>query len=103
MWLLSAPFSLWGGLPARGPNQPFVSQLARRILRKSIVSLREQYVHCSSCRRTPVPGEFVHRLESERVVCSLCLGKVRAAERATAVAERVHAGERHVSVARRAA
>ncbi len=65
--------------------------------------MREQYLHCSSCRRTPVPGEFVHRLESERVVCSLCLAKVRASQRANAVAERVHAGERHVSVAPRAA
>jgi hypothetical protein len=80
-----------------------VSELARRILRKSIVSMREEYLHCSSCRRTPVPGEFVHRLESERVVCSLCLAKVRASQRETAVAERVHAGERHVSVAQRAA
>jgi hypothetical protein len=80
-----------------------VSELARRILRKSIVSMRDESPHCSSCRRTPVPGEFVHRLESERVVCSLCLANVRASQRENAVAERVHAGERHVSAARRAA
>ena len=65
--------------------------------------MRDESPHCSSCRRTPVPGEFVHRLESERVVCSLCLAKVRASQRENAVAERVHAGERHVSAARRAA
>jgi hypothetical protein len=80
-----------------------VSELARRILRKSIGSIRSQCVQCSSCRRTPVPGEFVHRLASERVVCSLCLGKVPAAQRQGAAAERVHASERPLSVAPRAA
>ena len=84
-------------------NQPLVSELARRILRKSIGSLRDECVHCSSCRRTPVPGEFIHRLVSGRVVCSLCLANVSASKRGGAAAERVHAGERHISVARRAA
>jgi hypothetical protein len=80
-----------------------VSELARRILRKSIGSMREQCLHCAKCRRTPVPGEFVHRLARERLVCSLCLAKVPASQRENAAAERVHAGERHVSVAPRAA
>lgn len=65
--------------------------------------MRRQCVQCSSCRRTPLPGEFVHRLASERVVCSLCLAKVPASQRQTAEAERVHAAERHLSVAPRAA
>lgn len=65
--------------------------------------MRRQCAHCSSCRRTPVPGEFVHRLASDRVVCSLCLAKVPAAQREDAEAERVHASERHLSVAPRAA
>jgi hypothetical protein len=80
-----------------------VSELARRILRKSIGSMREQAAHCGSCRRTPVPGEFVHQLVDERVVCSLCLAKEPAAERDGAQAQRVHASERHLAVARRAA
>jgi hypothetical protein len=50
-----------------------------------------------------VPGEYVHRLESERVVCSLCLARVPEAQRAGATAERVHASERHLHVAPRAA
>jgi hypothetical protein len=65
--------------------------------------MREDYVRCNSCHRTPVPGEFIHRLESDRVVCSLCLGKVRAPQRDRAVEERVHAGERHLAVVPRAA
>ena len=80
-----------------------MSELARRILRKSIGSMRDQCLECSKCHRTPVPGEFVHRLGPARVVCSLCLGKLSAAKREGATAERVHAAERHVSAARRAA
>jgi hypothetical protein len=80
-----------------------VSDLARRILRKSIDSMRDGWLQCSSCHRTPVPGEFVHHLSSERLVCSLCLAKVPARQRDDAVAERVHASERQIAVAPRAA
>ena len=80
-----------------------MSDLARRILKKSIGTMREGWLQCSSCRRTPVPGEFVHHLNSERLVCSLCLAKAPAAQRDGAVAERVHASERQIAVAPRAA
>ena len=80
-----------------------MSHLARRILRKSIDSMREHSVECSKCHRTPVPGEFVHRVARERVVCSLCVAKLSEAKREYAEVERVHASERHVSVLPRAA
>ena len=65
--------------------------------------MRREATHCGACRRTPVPGEFVHRLESGPTVCSLCLAKLTAVERDGAQAQRVHASERHVAVAPRAA
>lgn len=80
-----------------------MSHLARRILRKSIDSMREQSIECSKCHRTPVPGEFVHRVARERVVCSLCVARLPEAKRESAGVERVHASERHVSVLPRAA
>jgi len=80
-----------------------MSDLARRILRKSIGSMREQSLECSKCHRTPVPGEFVHRLAPERVMCSLCSAKLPESKRESAAVERVHASERHVSVLPRAA
>ena len=80
-----------------------MSELARRILRKSIGSMRDECLQCSKCHRTPVPGEFVHRLASDRLVCSLCLAKVSASQRDSANAERVHASQRQISVAPRAA
>ena len=65
--------------------------------------MRDECLHCSSCGRTPVPGEFIHWLEAEKAVCSLCLADVPASRRDSAVPERVHASERHVAVVRRAA
>lgn len=65
--------------------------------------MRRECAHCAVCRRTPVPGEFVHRLVSGRVVCSLCLAQLPERERSDAAAERVHAAERPISVAPRAA
>ena len=50
-----------------------------------------------------MPGEFVHHLGDERLVCSLCLAEVPPAQREGAVPERVHASERHIAVAPRAA
>ena len=50
-----------------------------------------------------MPGEFVHRLESDSVVCSLCLTKVPASQRDGAVPERVHASPQHLSAGPRAA
>ena len=84
-------------------NEPLVSELARRILRKGIGSVRDQWLECSKCHRTPVPGEFVHRVGAERVVCSLCLAKLPESKREHAAVERVHATERHVAVLPRAA
>lgn len=80
-----------------------MSDLAHRLLRKGIGSMRRQCAQCSSCRRTPVPGELVHRLASERVVCSLCLAGLPRAQREEAATERVHASERHLPVTPRAA
>ena len=65
--------------------------------------MRDECAQCSACRRTPVPGEFVHRLGDDHAVCSLCLAKLPAAQRDRAVPERVHAAERHLAVAPRAA
>ena len=45
-----APSWVTGGVPRTGPNQPLVSELARRILRKSIGSMREQ---CSGVQQVP--------------------------------------------------
>lgn len=80
-----------------------MTELARRILRKGIGSMRSDSGQCDVCRRTPVPGEFIHQVTPDRVVCSLCLAHESVSRREHAVAERVHAAERQIRVARRAA
>lgn len=77
--------------------------LASLILRRSVGSFESHGRNCSGCRRTPVPGELLHIFEAERALCSLCLGRLPAAERTPLRAERVHASERHLAVVPRAA
>ena len=67
--------------------------------------MRRQAAHCGACRRTPVPGEFVHRLADQRVVCSLCLAKLpefaRGLGKTMREFKKAAAGVTHVLVAHR--
>jgi hypothetical protein len=58
---------------------------------------------CSGCRRVPLAGELLHELSSHRRVCQLCLAGLPEAKRETISSERVHASDRPLLVARRAA
>jgi hypothetical protein len=73
------------------------------MLRKSIGSMKGHRATCSGCGRTPLVGEFLHRLASDELLCGLCLGRLPEPERAPLSSERVRAGERSLAVARRAA
>lgn len=73
------------------------------MLRKSIGSMEGDRPTCSRCERTPLVGEFMHRLESDVLLCGLCLSGLPDADRPPVVSERVHAGERSLPVAKRAA
>jgi hypothetical protein len=67
-------------------------ELAPTILRHSVGAFTHGGVHCSRCRRTPLVGELMHVLESERMVCQLCVTRLRARDGEPVRAERVHAG-----------
>lgn len=73
------------------------------MLRKSIGSMESDRCTCARCGRTPLPGEFLHRLESERRICGLCLARLPEVERVPLESIRMHAGERTLAVAPRAA
>ena len=79
------------------------SDLARALLRKSLGSMTSARSDCSKCRRTPLPGELLHVLETGRAVCSLCLRELPATEQNPVRSERVHVSEKHLAVAPRAA
>lgn len=73
------------------------------MLQKSIGSMESDRPTCSRCRRTPLVGEFLHRLESGRRLCGLCLAGLPDADRPSVRSERVHAAERSIPVEKRAA
>lgn len=73
------------------------------MLRKSIGSMESDRPICSRCRRTPLVGEFLHRLESGRRLCGLCLAGLPDVDPAPVTSERVQAAERSIAVAKRAA
>ncbi len=79
------------------------SDLASVLLRKSIGSMTGHRVRCSSCRRTPLGGELIHRFEDERSLCTLCLHELGDQAPAPVHSERVPAGERRVALLKSAA
>jgi hypothetical protein len=89
--------------PRAGEVGRVARELASIILRQSVGASRADERRCASCRRTPLVGELMHVLASERTVCSLCLGRVPEDEREPVRSERVHASERRLAVVQRAA
>jgi hypothetical protein len=77
--------------------------LAGMLLRRSVGSLDSGRACCSGCRRTPLVGERLHELETGRMMCDLCLPALPEGKRAPVRTERVHAADRHLTVAPRAA
>jgi hypothetical protein len=73
------------------------------MLRNSVGSMESHRPTCSGCGRTPLVGEFLHRLEPERLLCGLCLAQLPESDRLAIASERIHAGERGLRVAPRAA
>ena len=58
---------------------------------------------CSQCRRTPLAGERIHRLESGSRLCELCFGALPEEHRVAVRSDRIGASERGLSVVPRAA
>ncbi len=77
--------------------------LAGILLRHSVGALDSGRSRCTTCRRTPLVGERMHEMDSGRVLCDLCLLELPEGDRHAVRTERVHAGERQLAVAPRAA
>jgi hypothetical protein len=73
------------------------------ILRLKATRSNGQDHHCSGCRRVPLAGELLHELSSHRRVCQLCLARLPESKRQTISSERMHASDRPLAVAPRAA
>lgn len=77
--------------------------LAAMLLRKSLGAARAAWTSCDRCRRTPLTGERLHELDSGRTLCDLCLAELPEGDRRAVRSTRVHASERHLAVAPKAA
>jgi hypothetical protein len=77
--------------------------LGAMLLRRCLGSLSPSTDGCGECRRIPLAGERMHELDSGRVLCELCFGALPEERRQAVRSERVHAGERPLAVAPKAA
>ena len=73
-------------------------EIAPILLRNRLGELTGDGPRCSHCQRSPLVGERIHELGSGRRVCSLCVGRVSAAEGEPVGSELVRSGERRLAV-----
>jgi hypothetical protein len=78
-------------------------ELATMLMHLSLGALNDDAIRCAGCRRTPLPGERLHELDSGRLLCELCFGALPERDRVAVRSERVAAGERRLAVVRKAA
>jgi hypothetical protein len=76
--------------------------LAGLLMRSSIGALTPGD-RCHECRRTPLAGERMHRLDAGPALCELCYGALPEENRLAVRSERVHASERPIEAVPRAA
>ncbi len=77
--------------------------LAAIMLRRSARSLDSGFKRCAGCRRTPLVGETLHEMDTGRTLCDLCVSALPEEERRAVGSQLVHASEKPLSVAPRAA
>lgn len=79
------------------------SELGAALLQKGVSSMAGHRLCCESCRRSPLPGELLHELDSGKPICELCLAALPDAERRTVRSDRVPASVRALAAVPRAA
>jgi hypothetical protein len=77
--------------------------LASLLLRNSMREMVSPREHCSECDRTPLVGERLHEMDNGLMLCDLCLARLPEDDRRAVRSERVHASERQLRVAPKAA
>jgi hypothetical protein len=70
------------------------TDLAQVLLRKGVSEMATHRACCSACKRSLLPGELAHEVQSGHSLCSLCLG-----ERTPLASVQVSATEKRLVVA----
>lgn len=76
------------------------SDLEIVLIRKGIGQMSAARHTCSRCSRTPLVGERLHRFESGRLLCELCLVHLPEEQRHDARPEQIRATSRVLRIAR---
>ena len=101
--LFGGPYAGLAGLSDTEANLCDMPDLAGILLRRSVGSLASGQSRCSACHRTPLVGEQLHEMDTGRLLCDLCVSELPEDDRRAVRSERVHASERQLPVAPRAA
>jgi hypothetical protein len=72
--------------------------LSSMLIRSSLRSTGPAGESCRKCRRTPLAGERLHRLESGTVLCELCFADLPEDRRLAVRSDRVGASDRPLAV-----
>jgi len=56
------------------------TDLGQHLVRKSVDALSDDRDHCTTCGRTPLTGERVHRYDDGLLLCELCRPLTRVAD-----------------------
>jgi hypothetical protein len=78
-------------------------ELAGMLVRRSLHAPAPAGDRCADCRRTPLPGERVHEIDSGRTLCDLCFAALPDERRLAVRTDRVHVSDRRLPVAPKAA
>jgi hypothetical protein len=71
-------------------------------IRKGVGRLNGAAPACAGCHRTLLPGEQLHRFETGRLLCALCLAKRPAHKPGPVSSERIRVTDRRLRVTRQA-
>jgi hypothetical protein len=81
-------------------SMPDISPL---LIRSCVAATAPVAERCGHCRRTPLAGERLHRLDTGRALCDLCFASLPEEQRQAVSSDRVGASERPLPVAPKAA
>lgn len=71
-------------------------------IRKGVSQLNGGTPACAGCHRTLLPGEQLHRFETGRLLCALCLAKRPAHKPGPVSSEQIRVTDRRLRVTRHA-
>jgi hypothetical protein len=81
-----------------GESSAMAGELESMLIRKGVGQMSAERHSCARCSRTPLPGEQMHRFDSGRLLCDLCMAETPKGRGEPVASERVHVTDRALRV-----